>query len=463
MQRELYPLNVGQLLQYDPIRRTGSQAYCNISLFFGLQVPLDFGLLKHAIQDEIKRAECLRIRFTAPDENGDIMQYIEPVDYRDIPFLDLSHLSLQEADQYLQDHSYKEFAEPDIPMVDFIMVSMPEGYNGVFIHIDHRLMDSSSLIVMIKDILDIYSHFRFGTPYPQPPASFLEVLKKDLKKAANTKRQEKDEQFWRSMLPAGGEPIYSDVQGLSVLQESRKAHGDKNLRAADMEKKDRSVGVADFMLEPGPTQEIIDFCSSHNVSMTNLLLLAMRTYLSKMNGGQQDITIRNYVSRRSTPAEWSCGGSRTLSFPCRTIITPDTEFLDAAYEVQSVQNRVYMHSNYDPLKIKQMLKEMYGAPEGTHYIGMSLTYQPMLLRMQNEHLKGVRMRHVWYPNGGSTKKIYLTVTHDAGHGGMIFDFHYQKATLSYHDMEQVYYYMMKIIFQGMNEPDMTIGEMIATI
>ena len=106
---------------------------------------------------------------------------------------------------------------------------------------------------------------------------------------------------------------------------------------------------------------------------------------------------------------------------------------------------------------------MYGAPEGTQYVGMSLTYQPMQLHMQNEHLRGVKMRHVWYPNGGSTKKIYLTVTHDAGDGGMIFDFHYQKASLTYQDMEQVYYYMMKIIFRGMEEPDMTIGEMIATI
>ena len=463
MPRELYPLNVGQLLQYDPIRRTGSQAYCNISVFIGLQTPLDFGLLKHAIQDEIKRAECLRIRFTAPDENGDIMQYIAPDDPRDIPYLDLSNRSMEEADQYLQDHSYKEFSAPDIPMVDFLMVSMPEGYNGTFVHIDHRLMDSSSLIVMTKDILDIYCHFRFGSPYPEPLASFVEVLKKDLKKQANPKRQEKDEAFWRSLLTEGGEPIYSDVQGLGVLQESRRAHGDKNLRAADMEKKDHSVGIADFYLEPKPTREMMDFCASHNVSMTNLILLSMRTYLSKMNGGQQDITIRNYVSRRSTQAEWTCGGSRTLSFPCRTIITPDTEFLDAAYELQNVMNKVYMHSNYDPLKVKAMLKELYGAPDGTQYVGMSLTYQPMLLRFEDEHLKGVKMRHVWYPNGGSTKKIYLTVSHDVVGGGLLFDYHYQKASLTYQDMEQVYYYMMKIIFAGMDEPDMTIGEMIATI
>lgn len=463
MAKELYPLNVGQLLQYDSILKKGSQAYCSISVFAGLQANIDFGLFKQAIQEEFKRADCLRIRFTAPDENGEIMQYIADEDNRDIPYLDLRDRSLQEADAFLQQKAYEEFNEPDRPMVDVIMVAMPEGYNGMFIHIDHRLTDSSGLIVNVNDIMEIYCHYRFGSPYPQPLASFVDVLKKDLKKAENAKRQEKDEKFWRGELTKNGEPTYSDVQGVSVLQETRKAHGDKTLRSADKEKDDQRVGIADFHLEPGPTQNIMDFCLNHEISMTNLILLSMRTYLSKMNGGQQDITIRNYVSRRSTHAEWTCGGSRTLSYPCRTIITPDTEFLDAAYEVQNVQNSAYMHSNYDPRKINQMIKELYDIPDDTQYVGMSLTYQPMPVRMQNEHLAGIRTRNVWYPNSGSTKKIYLTVTHSTDDGGLVFDYHYQMASLTYQDMEELYYYMMKIIFKGIAEPDMPIGEIISTI
>ncbi|MBQ6907802.1 MAG: Smr/MutS family protein, partial [Clostridia bacterium] len=72
MQKELYPLNVGQMLQYLPIRETGTQRCCNISVFCGLQSPIDFGLLKHAVQDEFERADCLRLRFTAPDADGNV-------------------------------------------------------------------------------------------------------------------------------------------------------------------------------------------------------------------------------------------------------------------------------------------------------------------------------------------------------------------------------------------------------
>lgn len=463
MPRELYPLSVGQELQYLPIKRTGVQGYANICVFAGLKGPIDFGLLKHAIQDEIKRADCLRIRFTKPDEDGNIKQYIAEEDHRDIPFLDLRNMSLQEADARLQEMSYKEFTGYDIPMVEFIMVALPEGYNGTYIHIDHRLTDSSGLIVNVNDTMEIYCHYRFGSPYPEPLASFVDVLKKDIKKAENKKRREKDEKFWRDILEADGEPIYSDIQGPGVLQESRRAHDDKTLRAADLEMEDRSLGIAAFHLEAKPTQDMIDFCLNHDISMNNLILLAMRTYLSKMNGGQQDITIRNYISRRSTHAEWTSGGSRTFSYPCRTIISPDTEFLDAAYEVQSVQNHVYMHSNFDPVKVDQIIKEMYPTPDNTTYISMSLTYQPMPVRMRNEHIAGYDIRTTWYPKLVSSKKIYLTVTHSSNDGGMIFNYHYQKARLSYHDIELLYYYMMKILYKGIAEPDMTIGEMISTL
>ena len=463
MEKVLYPLNVGQELQYLPIRRTGSQRTCSISIFSGLQTQIDFGLLKHAVQDELKRADCLRLRFTAPDENGDIMQYVADRDDRDIPFLDLSGMTMAEADAVLQQKGFEEFNEPDRPMVEMTLVKMPEGYNGLYIHIDHRLTDSTALIVNANDIMEIYCHYRFGSPYPAPLASFIDVLQKDLAKAANPKRQARDEAFWREYLTANGEPIYSDIQGPGVLRASRKAHGDRYLCAADMEKNDFTVGIADFHLEPQATQGMADFCMNHQISMTNLILLAMRTYLSKMNGGQQDITIRNYISRRSTREEWTCGGSRTLAYPCRTIITPDTEFLDAAYKIQDVQNKVYLHSNFDPIRLSAMMKELYPTPDNTEYISMSLTYQPMPVRMQNEHLQGIRVRNMWYPNAASTKKIYLTVTHSASDGGLIFDFHYQKATLTYDDMEKLYYYMMRILYKGIEEPDMTIGEIITYI
>ena len=222
------------------------------------------------------------------------------------------------------------------------------------------------------------------------------------------------------------------------------------------------VAVKDYHLEPYATQNLMDFCMNHQLSMTNLLLLGIRTYLSKVNNGQEDITIQNFISRRSTHDAWTSGGSRTIMFPCRTVISPETDFLSAAYEIQNMQNRIYMHSNYDPAFIVDEMRKRYHTPEHTSYESCYLTYQPMPVKVENEMLGTIRQHAKWFANGAATKKMYLTVSHTED-GGMNFSYHYQTAHLEEHDMELLYYYMMRILFKGIAEPDMSIGEIMEQV
>ena len=460
--REYYPLTAAQKMHHDWIRKYQTQQVSGVSVVASLQAPLDFGLLKKCLQLEFERYGCMRIRFTKPDENGDARQYIVKKETRDIPFKDLSGMSLAEADQLMQQWAYEPFEGDNIPLCDVTMVKLPEGYNGFFIDMDHRLIDSCGLVVMINDLMQLYTHYKFGSAYPQDLAVFEEVLDKDLKRANNEKRFAKDKKFWDDQLDALGEPLYSDIQGPAVLEEARKLHGDEKLRAADIELKNLFVQVKDYYLEPEPTRNLIAFCMNHQLSMTNLLLLGIRTYLSKVNDGQEDITIENFISRRSTHDEWTSGGSRTIMFPCRTVIPADMEFLAAAYEIQNVQNRIYMHSNYDPALIQEELRKRYHTPENTTYESCYLTYQPMPVKMDNPHLVNIPQHSKWFANGAATKKMYLTVSH-TGNGEMNFSFHYQTAHLQEHDMELLYYYMMRILFKGIAEPDMTIGEIMEQI
>ncbi|MDY5577925.1 MAG: condensation domain-containing protein [Lachnospiraceae bacterium] len=460
--KEYYPLTAAQKMHYNWIQAYKTQQVSGVSVVASLKSELDFGLLKKCIQLEFERYGCMRVRFTRPDEQGDIKQYIVNRDTRDIPLKDLSGMSMSEADHLMQQWAYKTFDGNDIPLCDVIMVKLPEGYNGFFIHMDHRLIDSCGLVVMINDLMQLYSHYRFQSEYPEDLADFEQVLVKDLKRAGNEKRFAKDKKFWNDQLDALGEPLYSDIQGPSVIEEARKLHGNPKLRAADIEMKDLFVEVKDYYLEPEPTKNLIDFCMNHQLSMTNLLLLGIRTYLSKVNNGQEDITIQNFISRRSTHDEWTSGGSRTIMFPCRTVIPAETEFMAAAYEIQNVQNRIYMHSNYDPALIQEEMRRRYHTPEHTAYESCYLTYQPMPVKLENPHLVNIPQHSKWFANGAATKKMYLTVSHTEN-GGMNFSFHYQTAHLSEQDMELLYYYMMRILFKGIAEPDMSVGEIMQQV
>ena len=460
--RENYPLTPAQNMHHQWIRTYKTQQVSGVSIVVSLQTIVDFDLLKKAIQTEFKRYGCLRMRLTKPDSKGDVKQYLVKTDKRDIPIRDLSNMTLDEADETMQQWAYETLDGDEIPLAYFYLMILPDGYRGFFVHMDHRLIDSVGMGVMVEDILMIYCHYKYGTPMPEPLPDYEKVLQNDLAKMQNQKRFEKDKKFWDDLLDQYGEPLYSDITGPGVLEESRKKHKDPSLRAADIELKELFVTVKNYQLEPDPSRRVMEFCRNNQISMTNLLLLGIRTYLSKVNNGQEDITIQNFISRRSTHDEWKSGGSRTIMFPCRTVIPPDTTFLDAAFEIQSMQNRIYMHSNYDLALIEKEIRKRYNTPKNTTYVSCYLTYQPAPLRVENKNLKNIPFHFKWFANGAATKKMYLTVSHFAD-GSINFSFHYQTVALEENDIELLYYYLMKVIFAGIENPEITLGELMEMV
>lgn len=217
-----YPLTAAQKMHDDWIKKYKTQQVSGVSVVASLKAELDFGLLKKCIQLEYERYGCMRIRFTKRDKNGDVKQYLTEKETRDIPLKDLSGMRMEEADNLMQQWAYETFDGDDIPLCDVVMVKLPDGYNGFFIHMDHRLIDSCGLVVMINDLMQLYTHYKFNTPYPQKLADFEEVLVKDLNRANNEKRFAKDKKFWDDQLDAWGNPfiLISRVQMYWKHQES---------------------------------------------------------------------------------------------------------------------------------------------------------------------------------------------------------------------------------------------------
>ena len=211
--RNYYPLTAAQKMHHSWILDYGTQQVSGVSVVASVQAELDFGLLKKCIQMETERSGCTRIRFTKPDKDGNVQQYLVKQDPRDIGFKDLSGMgSLAKADELMQQWAYETFDGDDIPMCEFTMLKLPEGYNGFFVHMDHRLIDSCGLVVMIGDLFQLYTYYKYGTAYPQELADFETVLKKDLAKAGNEKRFAKDKKFWDDQLDALGAGVRTLVE-----------------------------------------------------------------------------------------------------------------------------------------------------------------------------------------------------------------------------------------------------------
>jgi hypothetical protein len=462
MKKVLYPLTGAQMMHHVPIRQYGTQKVSNISMSAALQTELDFDLLGRCIREEFVRSECLRVRLTAPDRRGRVCQYIAESDDREVPLVDMTDLSLKKAEETMQNWAYETFDEPDSPMSEFRMIRLAEGYNGFFLHIDHRLADSFALSIISNDIMELYCHYKYNAPYPEKLFPYREALERDIERATGDGQVEKDRTFWKQTLDELGEPLYSDIRGKEVLEKCRRKHKDKTLRAADRVTSDLSVSVSDYKLEHDACVKLEDFCRQYRVTMNSLLLFAMRTYLSKQNDGQEDISVRSFIARRTGKKEIYSGGSRTIAFPCRTIIHGDTTFLDAVRYIQDTQRQVYRHSNYDVTDLDENLKKYYHIPEMTGYESCWLTYQPFAFGVNNELIKSIPLLVKWYPNGAANKKVYLTVSNTTTLE-MLFSYHYQSAIYTDRDMELFYYYMMRILFKGIENPDMSVEEIMKAV
>ena len=230
----LYPLTAAQNMHYQWIRQYNTQQVSGVSIVMAVKLELDFAVLTKCINEETKRYRCLNLRFTAPDENGEIRQYFKRVVHKNIKILNLSDRTFEQADSIMQAMAYETFEGDDISMYSFLMVKLPDGFNGFFVHLDHRLIDSCGIAVMVRDIMTLYAHYRYGRSYPEELADFELVLKKDIEKNRNPRRFERDRDYWEGQLDKYGEPLYSDIQGPAVLEASRKAHRNPNLRSADI-------------------------------------------------------------------------------------------------------------------------------------------------------------------------------------------------------------------------------------
>ena len=85
--RNYYPLTAAQKMHHNWILDYGTQQVSGVSVVASVQAELDFGLLKKCIQMEMERSDCTRVRFTKPDKDGNVKQYIEKQDPRDICLL----------------------------------------------------------------------------------------------------------------------------------------------------------------------------------------------------------------------------------------------------------------------------------------------------------------------------------------------------------------------------------------
>ena len=455
-----YPLTAAQRIHNYTIRYCPSQVLC-IGTGLYIQMGVDFDVLKQSIKEAVMRIESMRLRFVK-DEDDSVYQYIAPFDDRDIPLVDFSYWKEEDAHREMEKWTAEPFERYNSPMNKIVMIKLPNGYNGVYLKVDHMTMDSSSIIAFDRDVLEIYCAKMYGREMPKPFMSYIKQLEKDLEYENDSPARKKDEEYWMSEIQRD-EPMYTDFTGMGRLLTQRMQNNDPDQRSAMVVSKSVEAGISIYQLEKEPSERLLQFCKDNNIPVVCLLLMGLRTVLSKFNNDEKDVSVKSCVARRGTLLEKRSGGTRIHFFPVRTIIEPETTFMDALKIIQNEQNKLFRHANYDPIAHTFNRSRYWKLQPGASYESMSLTYQPLTLNSGAEDVPDIPYKSCWYTNGVAGQPLYLTVMHRVEDGGLNFNFEYRYDVVSESEMEYLYYYLCRVLFRGIEDKDRTVGEILEMI
>ena len=455
-----YPLTAAQRIHFYTASASKHWELLNIGTGFYLEYSdVDFNVLKECIYDGYEKFECMRLRFSV-QEDGSLMQYLIPREDRDIRFFDFSQWNEDDAHREMENWTKIPFDVNNGPMNEVVMIRLPGGYTGLYMKVQHMTLDSQGITSFYGYVLQMYCYKMFeDTPAPKPPMSYLKQLELDLKYEDNSEKQKKDLEYWMEQLNAP-EPLYTPFSERNRLLELREQMGNKKLRAA-YPTGNIEAAIKVYDLEADKTKELIEFCKEYNAPMASLLLLGLRTVFSHFSDNRTDISLKNAVARRGTLLEQRSGGTRIHFWPLRTDIKPKTKFIDALRIVQAKENELLRHANYDPIAYMGMVGEHYKAPQGASYDCTTLTYQPVsMVSMKNISLPEINYKSKWYTNGVAMQHVYVTVMHRPTDNGMSVHLEYQKNEVSEDELEKLYFYLCRAIFKGVENPDITIGEIL---
>ena len=454
----LYPLTIAQKNQLYFYNRYSQTNLFNQGISLSFDCNANEEVLRESILEAIARCESMRIRFSrTPD--GEVMQYINNEEAPVIETVDFSMLADFEAENKMKEWTAEPFTVFEKPVNRVVIVSLAENVKAVFLLYHLMALDRQAASQFLSDVAKIYGSKTLGAEYPKMTTSYLSAVEKDIQYQASNAYQE-DKSYWFDFM-AKSEAYYADIRGPKALSLERRYRNYPFLRACVNTAKSPETLVSRFHLEKEPTQRIINFCEHHKISVDSFLKMGLRTYISKMNYNQSDISIINSIPRRDTNEDLLSGGQRTHYFPCRSVINSEEIFIDAVKKVEKNHRDNLEHANFDTMEFWHMRAEHYHNSTSQAYECMTFAYQPTGLR--GEFPSQLRCRLNSYSSGAALASLRLDVTHRIEDNGLDFDFTYQKNRLEPQEINSIYYYLCKILFASIENCYATIGEIISRV
>ncbi|MEA4888651.1 MAG: condensation domain-containing protein [Clostridiaceae bacterium] len=453
--RKLYPLTPSQKLVFLSWQYTLHKQITNIPSSFFVDTPLDLSLMKKAAEEAIQRNDSFGLRITRQGKNR--LQYYTEKKVLVLEIKDFSGKSEQEMETFFYKTGRKKMPMYDQPLAKIYIVKAPDGSCGVFSCICHLAMDFWAICMFYRDILSLYLAYQNQAPMPKPIRSSEILLQKEMD-YQESDRYLKDKEFWRQELQIyETPPIFTHINGSIMLDHYRRLIRKPGYRFCKAFFFRTTAKHEVFTIEKEDVERMRDFCIQNSLpSMQILMIMGLRTFLTRVNNRESDISFYSIISRRSTLEEKAAGGTRAQTIPFRSVLKEELSFKDALNALIEKQNTLYRHADFDTMEIFNLEHKLYNMKQTEGYCSMPITFQPIPIDPGN----GMKIKTKWYCTGAAATSVYITILDGDNTGALRFYYEYMDKIIKKETVVRCHKFIMKTIMTGIADPAVTIKALL---
>jgi hypothetical protein len=452
MEREYYELSHALMELFWQQKMTIHKQVNNLCTSLLADTELDSDILAKAVGIAVERNDSFRVRISKVEKKMK-MYFVEHED-PDLGYLDFRGKTKEAMEKKLSKIARKSITRWGKQMSKIYLMHSYDGKCGIYFVVSHMIMDFWAISLFYKDVLAVYDALINGTEMPKPLASYEQLYKKEFN-YKSSEAYKRDSEFWEKYL-CTEEPIYNHVSGPGKLEKMRRKRKNPNLRYGSIISLFTKANNVMKLVPRSLVEKMEAYCAEKKVTMQSLVLLAYRSFLSKVNNREKNISYYSVVALRSTLEEKNSGGTRAGALPFNTIMDEDVTFGKACELISGKQSEIYRHGKMPTLELVRMWKRVFNIPMTASYVSSFVTCQPIKMITPS----GMKIETKWYGNGAAPLSLYLVVMDGDGTGALKFYYEYRPHEVTLETVEKLHSYMVRFLEAGVANEEITIGELL---
>ena len=428
-----------------------------IPMSIAFDEPLDFRILARAVNVEIERNDCLRLRIF---RDGLRVKQFFLKEYK------LDKIRLKEFRSKVEQEAYfdrdastelKVF-EGETFRVAFFRTF--DGKSGIFLNASHMIMDFGASFIFMKDLMDVYDSLKNGTPMPKPMGRYEDAIKNEQDNPALEEKLKEHGRILDDWVAREGSTWFHMINGRKTLESHRRLFHLKNLRMpfVYMPLNDKTHLIKEFLTEE-ESRTIDAFLAENPVSAEWLIQLAFRIYLAKINDQPNDMLFWVLCPRRKTVKEKRMGGTLASPIPWREILPERLTFREALTQMGETQGFLFRHSDtpYTTIRASELKRFHLTLLQSANSVMFSF------LPIDEKTFGGRAYRFSGYNFGHYVMPVYAITLRDPDSKRYVFTYIHRLWLTTDEEVYAFHRGVVRTLTAGVASPDKSLKELMEEI